>query len=273
MDCARSALRMGADKVIVAYRRTRAEMPAIAEEIDEALHEGIEMLYLRTPVGFHGNGKVEAVELAEIELGQPDDTGRRSPVVTDRRVQLKCDGVLLALGQSADLSLLPKNWTLEKGRVAIDGKETNVFASGDFSTGEGTVTHAIGDGRRAADRALAFLGFEVKIFERPDRAASVPVTDIRLDHFARAHPAREFMMPVQGRKRVFDEVSRGLASGLESHRCFSCGECTLCDTCLVYCPEGIIHRTENGYEIDYSYCKGCGICVHECPRNAMEMTS
>jgi 2-oxoacid:acceptor oxidoreductase delta subunit (pyruvate/2-ketoisovalerate family) len=81
------------------------------------------------------------------------------------------------------------------------------------------------------------------------------------------------MMPVQGRTRVFDEVSRGLASGLEAHRCFSCGECTLCDTCLVYCPEGIIHRTETGYEIDYSYCKGCGICVHECPRSAMEMTS
>jgi NADPH-dependent glutamate synthase beta subunit-like oxidoreductase/Pyruvate/2-oxoacid:ferredoxin oxidoreductase delta subunit len=273
MDCARSAVRLGAKRVIVAYRRTRAEMPAIAEEIDEAVHEGVEMLYLRTPVGFRGEGRVEAVELAEIELGQPDESGRRRPITTDRRVELPCDRVLLALGQSSDLSLLPEGWEINEGRVHANGKPTNVFAAGDFATGEGTVAHAIGDGRRAADRALVSLGFDVNVFQRPDRSAAVPVTDIRLDHFARAHPAREFVLPVQGRIREFGEVNRGLASNLEAHRCFSCGDCTLCDTCLVYCPEGIIHRTATGYEIDYTYCKGCGICVTECPRSGMEMTS
>ena len=273
MDCARSALRMGAERVVVAYRRTRAEMPAIAEEIEEAIHEGIEMRFLRQPLGFAGSDKVEAVLLAEVELGQPDDTGRRRPIVTQRRVRIMCDGVLMALGQSADPSLLPVDWELKEGRVHAHGKPTNVFAAGDFSTGEGTVAHAIGDGRRAADRALASLGHEVKIFARPDRAAAVPLTDIRLDHFATSQPAREFVMPVRSRKLQFDEVARGLTGALESHRCFSCGDCTNCDTCLVYCPEGIIHRTETGYEIDYTYCKGCGICVTECPRNAMEMTS
>jgi 2-oxoacid:acceptor oxidoreductase gamma subunit (pyruvate/2-ketoisovalerate family) len=273
MDCARSALRLGATKVIVAYRRTRAEMPAIAEEIDEAIHEGVEMLYLRTPVGFRGGDRVEAVQLAEIELGQPDESGRRRPVVTDRRVELPCDGVLLALGQSSDLSLLPAGWELKDGRLHALGRPTHVFAAGDFATGDGTVAHAIGDGRRAADRALAALGYDVEVFARPDRAAAVPLTDIRIDHFARAHPAREFAMPLGARAHQFDEVNRGLASALESHRCFSCGDCTFCDTCLVYCPEGIIHRTATGYEIDYTYCKGCGICVTECPRSAMEMTS
>jgi 2-oxoacid:acceptor oxidoreductase gamma subunit (pyruvate/2-ketoisovalerate family) len=273
MDCARSALRLGARKVIVAYRRTRAEMPAIAEEIDEAIHEGVEMLYLRTPVGFFGRERVEAVELAEIELGQPDESGRRRPVVTDRRVELPCDGVLLALGQSSDLSVLPPSWELRDGRIHAGGQPTNVFAAGDFATGDGTVAHAIGDGRRAADRALAALGLDVTVFARPDRAGAVPLTDIRIDHFAKAHPAREFVMPLGARVHDFDEVNRGLASALEAHRCFSCGDCTLCDTCLVYCPEGIIHRTETGYEIDYTYCKGCGICVTECPRSGMEMTS
>jgi 2-oxoacid:acceptor oxidoreductase delta subunit (pyruvate/2-ketoisovalerate family) len=62
-----------------------------------------------------------------------------------------------------------------------------------------------------------------------------------------------------------------MPSGEEATRCFSCGHCTQCDTCLVYCPEGIIHRAEVGYDVDYSYCKGCGVCVEECPRKAMEM--
>ena len=70
----------------------------------------------------------------------------------------------------------------------------------------------------------------------------------------------------------FGQVNLGLPHALEVHRCFSCGHCTQCDTCLVYCPEGIIHRADGGgYEIDLDYCKGCGICVVECPRDAMEM--
>jgi 2-oxoacid:acceptor oxidoreductase delta subunit (pyruvate/2-ketoisovalerate family) len=71
----------------------------------------------------------------------------------------------------------------------------------------------------------------------------------------------------------FIEVSEGIDGRPEAHRCFSCGHCTQCDTCLVYCPEGIIHRRNGAYEVDYSFCKGCGICVTECPRKAMEMTS
>ena len=67
------------------------------------------------------------------------------------------------------------------------------------------------------------------------------------------------------------EVRGGLENALDAHRCFACGHCTKCDTCLVYCPEGIIRRQEDGYEVDYSYCKGCGICVEECPRHAIEM--
>ena len=75
------------------------------------------------------------------------------------------------------------------------------------------------------------------------------------------------------RARSEEEVKQGLLDSLEAHRCFSCGHCTHCDTCLVYCPEGIIRRegAEGGYEVDYSYCKGCGICVEECPRSAIEM--
>jgi 2-oxoacid:acceptor oxidoreductase delta subunit (pyruvate/2-ketoisovalerate family) len=75
------------------------------------------------------------------------------------------------------------------------------------------------------------------------------------------------------RRRDLKEVDAGLSDNLESHRCFSCGHCTRCDPCLVYCPEGIVRRKEHAYAIDYAFCKGFGICVTECPRKAMEMSA
>ena len=272
MDCARSALRCGADKVTVAYRRTRLEMPAIAEEINEAEEEGVELLLQRQPVGFEGEGQLKGVLLAEVEMGEPDESGRRRPVVTDREESLACDHVLLALGQSPDLSLLPESWEVRDGRVFVEGEPRPIFLAGDFSTGEGTVTHAIGNGRRVAGLALKELGQEVEVFVRPDRRTAVPATDIRFDHFDSSAPTRMPVLDPKERIHCFDEVNGGLPQSLEAHRCFSCGHCTRCDTCLVYCPEGIIRRQELGYEVDYSYCKGCGICVEECPREAMEMT-
>lgn len=273
MDCARSALRAGADRVTVAYRRGRGEMPAIAEEVEHAEHEGVAMLFLRAPMGFEGGARVTGVVLAEVDLGPPDPSGRRAPVVSDRVTTLPCDRVLLALGQSADLSKLPAGWRLVEGRIERDDGPLAVFVAGDFATGDGTVTHAIGDGRRAAGRAMRALGIDVAVFERPDRATAVPATDIRFDHFARSAPAHDVLLPAATRTAGFEEVSRGLGESLEAHRCFSCGDCTRCDTCLVYCPEGIVRRKDGSYEVDYSFCKGCGICVTECPRKAMEMTA
>jgi 2-oxoacid:acceptor oxidoreductase gamma subunit (pyruvate/2-ketoisovalerate family)/2-oxoacid:acceptor oxidoreductase delta subunit (pyruvate/2-ketoisovalerate family) len=271
MDCARSALRSGAERVTIAYRRSDKEMPAIAEEVHEAVEEGVRMLFLRQPVAFLGNGTVAAVELAEVDLGEPDQSGRRAPVVSSRIERLDCDAVLLALGQSADASVLPPGWALDDGRVVTAAGALNVFAAGDFSTGDGTVTHAIGDGRRAASRAMQALGLEVTVFERPDRNKAVPATDMRFDHFARAAATVAPCRPAEERIRDFQEVRAALPDALEAHRCFSCGHCTQCDTCLVYCPEGIVRRKNGGYDVDYTYCKGCGICAVECPRKALEM--
>ena len=271
MDCARSALRSGADRVTVAYRRTDREMPAIAEEVHEAVEEGVRMLFLRQPVAFHGNGAVAAVELAEVAMGEPDASGRRAPVVSGRSARLECDAVILALGQSADATLLPPGWTLVDGRLHGAAGPLNVFAAGDFSTGDGTVTHAIGDGRRAAGRAMQALDLGVTVFERPDRKKAVPATDIRFDHFARAEAVEAPCRPAEERLRDFEEVRPVLPDALEAHRCFSCGQCTQCDTCLVYCPEGIVRRKTGGYDVDYTFCKGCGICAAECPRKALEM--
>ena len=271
IDCARSALRVGAHKVTVAYRRTDAEMPAIREEIEAAVTEGVSIELQRAPVGFEGGGHVGAVLLAEVDMGDPDDTGRRRPIVSSRRQRIECDHVLLALGQLADTSLLPKGWTVTDGRILDNEAPSNVFVCGDMSTGDGTVTHAIGDGRRAVGRALRAAQVEVEVFERPNRAEAVPSTDIRFDHFSRVEPAKDRLQTPQESTTGFTEVNLGCDGAGEAERCFSCGHCTECDRCLVYCPEGIVNRIRKGYEIDYAFCKGCGICVAECPRCAMEM--
>ncbi len=258
IDCARTALRLGASSVAIAYRRGRKEMPAIGPEIDEAVAEGVKLLLHRQPVRVGGDGRVESIELAEVELGEPDASGRRRPVVTGRTASIPCDALLLALGQSADRSVVPDL--------------PNVWMAGDMATGEGTVTHAIGNGRRVAARVLALLdGAPAPIDERPATDSLVAPAHVRFSHFEVELPHAERHRAGPGRALSFDEVNQGLDGPAEASRCFSCGACTECDTCLLYCPEGVIHRIAAGYRIDEAYCKGCGMCVAECPRRAMEM--
>jgi len=274
IDCARTALRCGAEKVTIAYRRGRKEMPAIAQEIDEAVEEGVTLRLHRQPVRVVGEGRVTGIELAEVELGEPDKSGRRRPVVTDRTSMLPCDAVLLAIGQGADMGILPAGWTARAGRAEAGGVAQNLWLSGDMATNEGTVTHAIGDGRRVAARVLAALdGKPEPAWAKAAPEELVTAAHVRFTHFEVRRPLPERHADPVARRTSWDEVNRGLAGPEEAARCFSCGHCTRCDTCLLYCPEGIIARAGDGYVVDGEYCKGCGMCVAECPRRAMEMTS
>jgi NADPH-dependent glutamate synthase beta subunit-like oxidoreductase/NAD-dependent dihydropyrimidine dehydrogenase PreA subunit len=258
IDCARTALRLGASSVAIAYRRGRKEMPAIAPEIDEAVAEGVKLLLHRQPVRVGGEGRVQSLELAEVELGEPDASGRRRPLVTGRTRSIPCDALLLALGQSADLSIVPGL--------------PNVFTAGDMATGDGTVTHALGSGRRVAAKVLAALAGEPEpVEDRPSPEALVAPAHVRFSHFEVELPHAERHRGIPGQELGFDEVNLGLDGPSEASRCFSCGACTECDTCLLYCPEGVIHRIGRGYRVDEAFCKGCGMCVAECPRRAMEM--
>jgi 2-oxoacid:acceptor oxidoreductase gamma subunit (pyruvate/2-ketoisovalerate family) len=266
IDCARSALRCGAASVKIVYRRSRKDMPAIAEEIEDAEREGVQLLPYRQPVEFTGSGIVSAGVIAEVEAGPPDASGCRRPVVTERTSTLACDKVLLALGQKSELDLLPENWTVRDGRAWQGDQLLPVWFAGDCATGDGTVTHAIGNGRRAA---LAVLNGEAVSGEA--LVKRVAPGQIRFSHFDVAPPRRDKQLSPSALGGNFDEVNLGLAGPDEAGRCFSCGHCTHCDTCLISCPDGVIVRSADGYRIDGDYCKGCGMCVAECPRSAMEM--
>jgi 2-oxoacid:acceptor oxidoreductase gamma subunit (pyruvate/2-ketoisovalerate family) len=270
IDCARSALRCGAAAVKLVYRRGREEMPAIDEEIQDAESEGVRLMLYRQPVAIMGNGKVSSVLLAEVEAGPPDASGRRRPVVTQRTSSIVCDTVLLALGQTRGLDLLPGDWQIRQDRAWQDDQALRVWFAGDCSSGDGTVTHAIGNGRRIA---LAVLRSLEGAADEPSSETIAPVApaQIRFSHFDVMPPHRDRQIPPSVRRASFEESNLGLSGPEEAGRCFSCGHCTHCDTCLLYCPDGVIRRGEDGYRIDVNYCKGCGMCVAECPRSAMEM--
>ena len=131
------------------------------------------------------------------------------------------------------------------------------------------MTHAIGSGRKAALAALASLAGTA--LEPADSRPPVPPAQILISHFDPAPPQRNRQLAPAVRRTSFEEIDLGPAGPEEAARCFSCGHCTHCDTCLVYCPEGVISRRGEGYVVDTVFCKGCGMCVAECPRSAMEM--
>jgi len=160
MDCVRTARRLGADKAMIVYRRTEAEMPARLEEIHHAKEEGVELVLLTSPLGVKAdeNGWCTALECQRMKLGEPDDSGRRRPMAIEGDVyDLEADVVINALGTQANPILTSAAPELELNKwgniVADENGATNmpgVFAGGDIIRGGATVILAMGDGKRAA---------------------------------------------------------------------------------------------------------------------------
>jgi len=173
MDAARTALRLGADHVRVVYRRSRPEMPARAEEVQHAEEEGIEFLLLSAPTRFVGdeNGRLTGVDCLKMELGEPDDSGRRRPVpIPDSEFHIESDLAIVAIGAGANPLLTRSTEGLrlnawgyiladpETGRTTKEG----VWAGGDIVTGSATVILAMGAGRKAADSIHEYLAGDVQ---------------------------------------------------------------------------------------------------------------
>ena len=291
MDVSRSLLRLGKN-VRVMYRRTRIEMPAIAEEIEELIEEGIEIDFLATPVEvLKENGSLSGVKCIRMKLGDPDESGRRRPEpVQGSEFTVELDTIITAIGETADLSFLPDeilaktSWNIpadDLGRTPED----KLYAGGDVADGAGTVTAAIGYGRRAA------LAIHAQLMETQveDKAVFPPSLRNRTGHMVRFNdlntayfediPRTEpIMLPSKERINSFDEVRDGfneITARQEAERCFSCGTCPSCDNCWVFCPDAAItpvaNDSEKLYVVDYEYCKGCGICEAECPRSCIVM--
>lgn len=302
MDSARAALRFGASEVMVLYRRSRHEMPAVPDEVEETEQEGVELEFLTTPVEvLKENGRVTGLRCVRMRLAAPDESGRRRPEpIAGSEYTVQVDTVIPALGQEADLSFLsePMLKHVERGLI-VTNEATQVpygrarFAGGDAATGFGTVAHAIGSGKRAAlaiDRLLRdgeLDGFppltdHVRVAPRDVDPAVVRFEDLNLAYFTEEQRTAQPQRPAMERIKDFAEVNLGFAESdalREAERCFSCGTCNQCDTCWLFCPDVSVRRVgpippslgwgAQAYEVDYDYCKGCGICAEECPREAI----
>ena len=256
MDAARSALRLGAE-VTVAYRRSRHEMPAIYEEVEAALEEGVELLLLHNPVEFIGeNGKLTKVRLIKMELGEPDESGRRRPVpIAGSEFEVEADSVLLAIGEQADLSFIDKkveltSWqTVKIDELTLQSSNPKVFAGGDCVTGPSTFIEAVAAGKRAAISIDRFLSGKDL---REGREEELPFKSDLTGDVDRAYERPRIghnEIPMGERRSSFNEVELSPAEqdiGEEAKRCINCSICSECMLCVSACePEAIFHDMEN----------------------------
>ncbi|MCX8103229.1 MAG: NAD(P)-binding protein [Candidatus Bipolaricaulota bacterium] len=274
MDCARTALRLGAQPIVV-YRRTREEMPAITEEIEEAEHEGVQFEFLAAPVAIHKlNDKLE-VQCIRMKLGEPDKSGRRRPVpIPGSDFILRADSVLKAVGEEPDLSFISESLETSEGIVMDRSHEllerAGVFIGGDAQTGPSTVAQAMRSGKETAQAIMRFLRGE----RTPKPKKLEEALRVNFAYFAHMPRVPTPQLPVSERIANFAETKRALSpeqARAEATRCFSCGVCNNCDNCWVFCPDVAITRMNGTYEVNYDFCKGCGVCVEECPRSVISL--
>jgi len=272
IDVARTAKRLGATEAVIVYRRTREKMPAHDFEVEEALEEGVMVKWLSTIKQAEG-GALTIEKMTLDAKGNPQPTGELET--------LEADSVVLALGQDVDLSLLDHvpRLRVEDGVVQVDPQTMmtsypGLFAGGDMVPAERNVTVAIGHGKKAARHIDAWLR-GVKL---APAAKHAPATFERLNpwYYSDAPKTVRPQLDLARRTSSFDEVQGGLTEDnalFEARRCLSCGNCFECDNCYGVCPDNAVVKLGPGnrFAFNYDYCKGCGVCVAECPCGAIEM--
>ncbi len=296
IDAARTCLRMGCKEVSIAYRRTRKEMPADEEEVEQAEEEGVKFSFLTIPVAVTGeNGQLTALKCLRAKLVKKQGSNRMSPVPIDgSEYLLEVDAVITAIGQRveqacmADLEAL--KWT-RRNTISVDMANMTtsipgVFAAGDAVTGPATVVEAIGGGKRAAEAIDRYL-FGIPQPEQPP----VPVRRARIDHLEVPASTKMILkrpeMPllnIDRRRTTFQQVELGYSENMvreEARRCLRCDICRRCGDCVKVCRDKMgIDALQMGY-LDFDHpvatdfrqtaerCILCGACATNCPNEAM----
>jgi heterodisulfide reductase subunit A len=248
IDAARVARRFGAEEVSIIYRRSRAEMPAVSTEVDEAEQEGIKLHLLAAPVKvLTRDNQVTGIQCIRMELGEPDASGRRRPVpLKGSEFEMDVDSVIMAVGQGVDKAALPKeleytSWgTLNVDQVTLQTSIEGVFAGGDVVSGPADVIAAVAAGKEAAisiDRYLRGVDLKEGRPRAVKRVKEVSKKGVK-------EKARPVMPTLDTSKREgFAEVELGLDEKTameEAKRCLNCGVCSECMECLKACQAGAI---------------------------------
>lgn len=282
IDAARCARRGGAE-VTILYRRTREEMPAIAHEIDDALEEGIELTLLAAAIGIDrdAQGRMTAVCVQQMRLGDPDSSGRRRPVpIPESESRLAADSFIAAVSQVPALDGFEAmahegNWLVSSG---ADDEEGKILVGGD-AVGLGIAGEAIVQGRRAAERLHASLsGIEIAA-EPAETSEKIDSGHVRLASKAESEPVHAPKLPggqriALGMKEVVETISEDQFLA-EIERCYSCGSCFGCEQCYMYCTTGCFTKLDQPrpgryFTINLDACHECGKCIEVCPCGFLE---
>jgi NADPH-dependent glutamate synthase beta subunit-like oxidoreductase len=272
LDVARTAKRLGATESIIVYRRTREKMPAHDFEVEEALQEGVLIKWLSTIRNMADEGTLTVEKMVLDDKGFPQPTGQFET--------LESDSLVLALGQDVDLSLLDKvpGLVIENGVVKVGSNMMTaypgIFAGGDMVPSERTVTVGVGHGKKAARSIDAWL--RGTVYSPPPKHELAGYENLNPWYYADASKTVRPMLDLARRTSTFEEVVKGLDETnalFEARRCLSCGNCFECDNCYGVCPDNAVVKLGPGkrFEFNYDFCKGCGLCVAECPCGAIKM--
>lgn len=302
VDTARSLARLGSKPVVV-YRRRRADMPAFGHEVEAALAEGVELRELVAPDRIEKNGDTYVLRLRKTKPVKSESGGRARVVPVEGETErMEVGRVYAAIGaEPGENRLTPpekRDGILGLSHCVIAGEDVPLVYGGDLTNQMKSVADAIASGKQAAIALDIFFkdGWDA-IEEKTDacRVGSGPslsmeiyaggargkrnsrhvaFPDLNRDHFLFTPKTEPAALSANERVESFAEIeSRFTKSQVEkeSARCFNCGICNDCDNCRLFCPEMSVIFETVSRRIELDYCKGCGICVEECPRCAMSL--
>ncbi len=306
VDVARSVLRLGGAPLII-YRRRREDMPAFPQDVNIALEEGVELLELYGPAKIEKKNKDYSLTLQKMHVAGLED-GKRADIEPDtgKTKKISARMIIKAIGAGP-----AETWhkppvagkdilNLSNAILSFDNAGFPVVFGGDLASEIESVVHAVASGKHAAialdilfnkgrDKITKKMGicsvgngssfsFETYLNRnyRPRRPEGVGYEQINTDYFSKAQRITVQRLPKEEAINSFAETALNIPENfavLEASRCFNCGICTQCDNCFIFCPEvAVIHdNSKQGRHINYDYCKGCGLCVAECPRSAMTL--
>jgi putative selenate reductase YgfK subunit len=298
MDAARTCIRLGCEEVTVVYRRTRSDMPANPEEVEQAEEEDIRFSFLTVPIEIRGgDGKISSLRCLRSELGPEDESGRRRPVpVEGSDFSIDVDAVIPAIGQTIDKSGLESldalQWsrrnTINVDRASMETPVEGFFAAGDVVTGPATVVEAIGGGKRAAEAIdRYFEGIpQPKMPPVPVRRQHLGFLEVPASTKMSLSRPQMQMLGYDRRRTTFQQVELGLSENSareEARRCLRCDICVRCGKCVDICRNkmgvdalqmGYLHFDRPGhtdFRVAAERCILCGACAANCPTGAMKI--
>lgn len=279
LDAARSARRLGHEVTLLALEG-REQLPAQAEEVHEALEEGIALVDGARLERAENGPQGVTLHCSRVRFVQGAGRGQFSiEAIPDSGFALAADAIVTSIGQDPDLGVWGEGFSRAGALLHTDAAQATsqrgVWAGGDLASMSRFVTEAVGMGKRAAaaiDAALSHTQAQPGRYDAGEPL--VPLKAIAAYYHPKKERAEAALLDAAERLAQDAEVQLGLEieqALAETQRCFSCGTCINCDNCVVYCPDMAVKPVGRGYTVLTDYCKGCGVCVRECPTGSMKM--